>query len=125
MMVGEYLSTIAAGSKSIRLVLATKRKVSVSAVASACLNSRDLTSGWRTVRHAVFTLRSRPARCRLAANGLTVSCVISGAGSGALRIEQSMQMDDEVAHVGVVDRGLRPGLPGYFGALVVRKYADD
>src|SRR4051794_38536438 len=116
---------MAPGSKSMRLVRATKRNASVSPVASACLNSRDLTSGWRTARHAVLSLRWRAAGCRSAANGLTVSCVISGCGPRALRIEQPVEMDDEVAHVGVVHGGLRLGLPGCFGALVIRKYADD
>jgi hypothetical protein len=40
-------------------------------------------------------------------------------------IEQLVGVDDEVAHVRVVDRGLRLGLPGAVGAVVVRVGADE
>ena len=36
-----------------------------------------------------------------------------------------MEVDDEVAHVGVVDGLLRLGFPGYVGAGVIRKHTDD
>jgi len=36
-----------------------------------------------------------------------------------------MQMDDEIAHVGVIDSLLRLGLPGDIRTGVVRKNADD
>src|SRR4051794_14275098 len=119
MIVGEYFACSSAASKSMWLVRATKRKASVSVVASARLNSRDLANGWRTARQADFSLRSRRAGCRLAASGLCTSCFMSGAGPGVFRIEQPVQMDDEVAHVGIVHGGLRLGLPGGLGALVV------
>src|SRR6478672_8737408 len=40
-------------------------------------------------------------------------------------IEQPMQMDDEIARVGVIDSLLRLGLPGDIRAGVVRKNTDD
>ena len=36
-----------------------------------------------------------------------------------------MQVNDEIAHVGIVDSLLRLGLPGDIGAGIVRKNADD
>src|SRR5689334_16466045 len=36
-----------------------------------------------------------------------------------------MQVDDEIAHEGVVDRFLRLGFPGGIGRGVIRKDADD
>src|SRR5439155_6233333 len=42
-----------------------------------------------------------------------------------LRIEQAVQMHDEVAHVGVVDRLLRFSLPGSISGGVVGINADD
>ena len=42
-----------------------------------------------------------------------------------LGIEQPMQMDDEVAHVRIVDGLLRLRLPGGIGGCVVRVNADD
>jgi hypothetical protein len=41
------------------------------------------------------------------------------------RIKQPVQMHDEIAHLGVVDGGLRLGLPGRVGGRVVGKYADN
>src|SRR2546428_14039244 len=41
------------------------------------------------------------------------------------RIEQSMEVNDEIAHVGVVDVLLRLGLPGNVGGGVVRINADN
>src|SRR5262249_24013841 len=46
----------------------------------------------------------------------------SGCCSG---IEQPMYMDDEIAHVGVIDSLLRLGLPGDVRARIVRKNTDD
>src|SRR5262245_48089 len=40
-------------------------------------------------------------------------------------IEQAMQMNDKVTHVGIVDGLLRPGLPRDVGAGIVRKNTDD
>ena len=40
-------------------------------------------------------------------------------------IEQAVQVDDEIAHVRVVDRRLRLGFPGGIGCRVVREHADD
>ena len=42
-----------------------------------------------------------------------------------IRIEQPVHVNDEVAHLRVVDRRLRLGLPGRIGGGVVRKQADD
>ena len=42
-----------------------------------------------------------------------------------LGIEQPVQVDDEIAHLRVVDRLLRLGLPGRIGGRVVRIDADD
>ncbi len=39
--------------------------------------------------------------------------------------EEAVQVDDEVAHVGVVDRCLRLAAPGALGAVVIGKDADD
>jgi hypothetical protein len=41
------------------------------------------------------------------------------------RVEQPMEVDDEIAHLRVVDGHLRLGLPGGMGARIVRKQADD
>jgi hypothetical protein len=40
------------------------------------------------------------------------------------RIEQSMEMDDEIAHVRIIDGLLRLGPPGCMCGSVVWKYAD-
>src|SRR4051794_5312097 len=42
-----------------------------------------------------------------------------------LRVEQPVQVHDEVAHVRVVDGRLRLALPGGVGGGVIRKHADD
>src|SRR5215475_6453740 len=44
---------------------------------------------------------------------------------GSPRIEEAVQMDDEIAHLRVVDRLLRLRLPGRVGGRVVRVDADD
>ena len=41
------------------------------------------------------------------------------------RIEQPVEMDHEVAHLGIVDRLLRFRLPRRMGRRVVGVYADD
>lgn len=41
-----------------------------------------------------------------------------------LRIEQSMQVHDEIAHVSIVDRLLRLGSPCRMGRRVIRENAD-
>ena len=56
--------------------------------------------------------------------GATCCASMPGAPVG-IRIEQPMQMDDEVAHMRVVDGLLRLGLPGGIGGGVVRIDADD
>ena len=43
----------------------------------------------------------------------------------AVRVEQLVRVDDEVAHVGVVDGLLRLGQPGAAGVLVGRIGADE
>src|SRR5947209_2528843 len=45
--------------------------------------------------------------------------------AGAVWIEQAMQMDDEIPHVGVVDGLLRLALPGRVSGGVVREDADN
>jgi hypothetical protein len=40
-------------------------------------------------------------------------------------VEQPMEMDDEIAHLGVVHSLLRLGFPGREGSRVIRVYADD
>src|SRR5262249_31776103 len=40
-------------------------------------------------------------------------------------VQQSMQVDDEIAHMRVVDRLLRFGLPCHVSGCVVWKHADD
>jgi hypothetical protein len=40
-------------------------------------------------------------------------------------IEQPVEVDDEIAHLGVVHSLLRLGLPGREGGRVIREYADD
>src|SRR5918996_4864342 len=49
----------------------------------------------------------------------------SSAGLGRFRVEQAVQVDDEIAHMGVVDGLLRRRLPGRVRRLVVRIDADD
>ena len=44
---------------------------------------------------------------------------------GARRVQQLVGVDDEVAGVGVVDRGLGLGLPGLVGLVVARIGADE
>lgn len=41
------------------------------------------------------------------------------------RIEQPVHVNDEITHMGVVDRHLRLGLPGNVGALVIGEDTDD
>jgi hypothetical protein len=36
-----------------------------------------------------------------------------------VRFEQPVQVDDDIAHFGIVDRALRRGAPRIFGALVI------
>src|ERR1700742_1618939 len=42
-----------------------------------------------------------------------------------VRLEQPMQMDNEIARLRAVDRRLRLGAPGALGARVIREEADD
>ena len=42
-----------------------------------------------------------------------------------LGIEEPVEMDDEVAHLGVVHRHLRLRLPGRMRGRIVREHADD
>ena len=46
-------------------------------------------------------------------------------GSRVIRVEQPVQVDDEVAHMGVVDRRLRLAAPSLHRLGVVREEADD
>src|SRR5262245_46082389 len=41
------------------------------------------------------------------------------------RIEQAVSVQDEIAHLRVIDRSLRRALPGVIGRLVVREGADE
>src|SRR4051794_23529886 len=63
---------------------------------------------------------SRAARVRLS----RLSHSMSGR-SGRLRLEQAVQVDDEIAHLGVVDARLGLCLPSRIGAGVVRIDADE
>src|SRR5215471_7982564 len=45
--------------------------------------------------------------------------------TGVARIEQAMQMDDEIAHLGIVDGLLRSRFPCRIGGRVVGVDADD
>src|SRR5579863_6399250 len=40
-------------------------------------------------------------------------------------IEQPMEMNDEISHLGIVDRLLRLGFPGGIGTGVIGEYPDD
>ena len=40
-------------------------------------------------------------------------------------IEQPVEMNDEITHVGIIDALLRLGLPGRIGRGIVRIQADD
>ena len=40
-------------------------------------------------------------------------------------VEQPVEMDDEIAHLRVVDRALRLGPPGYVCGGIIRIEADD
>src|SRR5712692_8334102 len=51
-----------------------------------------------------------------------VSSSCLGVGVG---VEQAVQMDDEIAHVRIVDRLLRLGLPGAVGRGIIGIDADD
>src|SRR3954464_1193631 len=42
-----------------------------------------------------------------------------------IRVEQPVEMDDEIAHLRVVDRALRLGAPGGVRGRIVRIEADD
>src|ERR1700732_2811133 len=42
-----------------------------------------------------------------------------------IRVEQPVEMDDEIAHLRVVDRALRLGPPGGVGRRIIRIEADD
>ena len=65
-------------------------------------------------RHAARSGPSRrPFAARRAGAGVSVWSVMSVlAGLAGIRLEQPVQMDDEIAHMGVVDGRLRLGLPG-------------
>jgi hypothetical protein len=49
----------------------------------------------------------------------------SGFAGIGLGIEQSVQMNDEIAHMGVVDRHLRLFLPRFIGLRIIGINADD
>ena len=42
-----------------------------------------------------------------------------------IRVEQPVEMDDEIAHLRIVDRALRLGPPGGVGGRIIRVEADD
>src|SRR3954447_25216702 len=42
-----------------------------------------------------------------------------------IRVEQTVEMDDEIAHLRIVDRALRLRPPGGVGGRIVRIEADD
>src|SRR5215831_4855361 len=46
-------------------------------------------------------------------------------GGFLTRVEQPVEMDDEIAHLSVVDGHLRLGLPGCVGGRIIRIQADD
>src|ERR1700722_10339307 len=71
-----------------------------------------------------------PASPRLAAPIGLAKRACTPSGSSARRrfgfgIQQSVQMHDEIAHLGIVDGALRLGLPGRVGAGIVRIDTDD
>jgi hypothetical protein len=72
----------------------------------------------------------RPSACRTIFDFRTVLHIaparlrISRRGGVCLRVEQPVQMNDEVTHQGVVDRLLRFSLPRRLGARVIREDAD-
>src|SRR5262249_60966632 len=70
----------------------------------------------------------RPARRRRAAASSSAAYrerVFSTRGVRRFGVEQPVQVHNEIAHVGVVDRLLRLGLPGGISGRVVREYPDD
>src|SRR5262249_46515332 len=70
----------------------------------------------------------RPACRRRAAASSSAAYrerVFSTRGVRRFGVEQPVQVHNEIAHVGVVDRLLRLGLPGGISGRVVREYPDD
>src|SRR5205807_4871904 len=65
---------------------------------------------------------------RVAASGCATCCepvFSTGRFRVLTRIEQAVEMDHEIAHVGVVDGLLRLGFPGGISCGVIGKHADD
>ena len=51
--------------------------------------------------------------------------MIFGVGGRAFRIQQLVSMDDEIAHQGIIDAGLRLGAPGLGRFSIVGIGADQ
>ena len=88
------------------------------------LTKRDCASGSRMRLQSAFAPARGASRWRATAGSrLRRGSIIHQVrpASLAVRLEQPVQMDDEVAHMGVVDAGLRLGLPGGLRRLVVRE----
>src|SRR5712672_3389464 len=97
---------MSAGSSTERLVFQTKRKYSAAATPTIVCTGRDRAKRFRTLIATTETSARR--RC-----------------AAGIRIEQPVQVDDEVTHVGVVHGAVRLRPPGRVGGRVVRKDADD
>ena len=65
-----------------------------------------------------------PSRCRPMRRNARMRCLSAG-GAGLFRVEQAVHVNDEIAHLGVVDGALRLGLPRRISAGIVRIDADD
>ena len=71
-----------------------------------------------TRQQPVVTAGDCRARCEAAASGARL-------GLGGVGVQQAVHVDDEVAHVRVVDAALGGRLPGLVGFGVVGEDADD
>src|SRR5262249_35688556 len=100
---GAICSYTSGGSSTVRLVSQTRRRYSAAAMPIAVCVARDRA---RRLRTPIADPSARRRR-------------------RGVRLEEPMQVDDEVAHMGVVHGGLRPGPPGRECARVVRIDADD
>src|SRR5580704_3493790 len=106
-MLGFARSTKPSGSIVNRVVIHTRRRYSAAMIPTALWNGREPT---RRLPKVIRTDSRKPSTPR---------------APFRIRIEQAMHVDDEIAHMGVVNRLLRLGPPCRISGSVVRINAND
>src|SRR5258708_27369950 len=82
--------------------------------------------GWSTRPAESTRRRGKPPRAEASCCAAHCELVFSTAGLRVLTwIEQPVEMDDEIAHVGVIHGLLRFGFPGRVSGRVIGIHADD